>query len=748
VAKRDAVRWLSGRPAGAWPQGAVHHGVRVGILLLLAILTQFFFPAAPVPDFPVLERGMVAERDIIAEVAFPIYKTEEELAREREEAARSVAPVFEFRPEAVDTMLARVSSFLTRIDSAVAAGSRPEAGARSPVRELLESYGLPVTPEQLEVFHSPRQRALLGRSVELAIRRELAQGIVSTSDLEESAAPQVRLHWGGAEELVERDSIRTAARFYERASRHLVPGSGPEVAELQRRIVIRFFEPSIRLNRPATEAARVRARQAVPLVKGEVLQGERVIAAHEQVREADLERLTAYREHLVQLGRLSPGVPTWSRVLGALLHNFLILGIFGVLLFYFRPGIYGDMRHVLLLAVLIIALVGMAAGIARSGWPSALIPIAFPALAIAALWDGRLAFKFVAVLAVLLTLQGNFLSVSVLFTLIMGGTAAALAVRVVHSRSQTYVFVAVIAGAYAAAAITLALLRSWEPGETLWVMGWGLLNATGSAMLAMGFLPLFESWTRVTTDQTLLELADFNRPLLRRLSLEAPGTYAHSISVANLAEAGARAIGANALLTRVGVYYHDVGKIGRPQFFIENQPQGRNPHDRLKPQLSAAVVRNHVQEGLRLAEQYKLPGVIKAFIAEHHGTQPISFFFDKAREQDPQVEHDPADFRYPGPRPRSQETAIVMLADSVESATRVLQDPTPERIRALVDRIVEGKLELGQLDETPLTMRDLTRIKEEFVKILAGMYHQRIDYPPRDAAPQPELAPPAVARRS
>jgi cyclic-di-AMP phosphodiesterase PgpH len=743
---REAVRWLTSTPAGPWPEGAVHHGFRVAILLFLAVLTQLFFPAAPVPDFPVLERGMVAERDIIAEIGFPVYKSDEELGREREQAALSVAPIFDFRPEAVDTMLARVAAFLGRADSAAAI--RSEADEADALRGLLESYGFSGTPEAMDVLRDPRQRLILGRGLDRGIREELPQGIVSGAELEESAAPQLRLRWGAAEELVSRDSVHTPARLYERAGRYLPPGASPEAAELQRLILIRFFEPSVRLNRAATEAVRLRARQAVPVIKGEVLQGERIVTAHEQVRDAELERLSAYREQLAQLGRLSTGVATWPRVLGAVSHNLLILAIFGLLLFFFRPAVYQNVRQITLLALLAAALLAMAALIARNGWPTELIPIAFPALVIAALWDGRLALNFAFVMAVLLTGQANFLSVSVLFSLILGGAAAALAVRVVHSRSQTFVFIALVAAAYAAAAVTLALLRSWDAAFTFTTIGWGLLNATASALLAMGFLPLFESYTRITTDQTLLELADFNRPLLRRLALEAPGTYAHSVSVANLAEAAARVIGANPLLTRVGVYYHDVGKIARPQYFIENQPQGRNPHDRLQPHMSATIVRGHVQEGLRLAEQYKLPAEIKAFIAEHHGSQPISFFFDRAQQLDPARRLDPADFRYPGPRPRSRETAIVMLADSVESAARVLHDPTPERITALVDRIVEGKLQLGQLEETPLTLRDLSRIKEQFVTILSGMYHQRIDYPPagRDGPDTTAREQPAVAR--
>jgi hypothetical protein len=210
--------------------------------------------------------------------------------------------------------------------------------------------------------------------------------------------------------------------------------------------------------------------------------------------------------------------------------------------------------------------------------------------------------------------------------------------------------------------------------------------------------------------------------------MEAPGTYAHTISVANLAESAATRIGANGLLCRVGMLYHDVGKILKPHYFVENQPDSRNPHDKLKPETSAAIVREHVTEGMRLAREANVPEVVVKFIVEHHGTQKIGFFFDKAREESPEGA-DPQRFSYPGPKPRSKETAIAMLADSCESAARAMQDPTPERMRELIDTIVNGKISDGQLDEAPLTLREIALVKDQFVGILSGVAHRRIEYP-------------------
>ncbi len=737
---RDAIRALSGAPDRLWPEGVVHHGSRALILLLLAFFAQLLFPLTPVPDFPVLETGMVAEEDIIAQVGFPIYKSEAELARERADAAATVEPIFEYSPAATDTMLARIRLFFAQIDSVATEGGG-EAVVGAGVRSVLRSYALPTTDPVVDLLLTPRQRAALERAVERAVQLDLPAGVASARELEENPASKIRLRRDGRSLLLDRDSVLTPPRFFERAARHLPSGAVAEQAELHRLILIRFFEPSVRLDRAATDAARDRARRAVPEIKGEVLKGEKIVGAHEQIRAPELERLEAYRDHLARIGGAEERVASFGRSTGLFIYNLAVLSIFGLLLYYYRPRVYRDFRHILLLALLIGTFVGGAALVAGSAWPSELIPIAFPALVVAALWDGRMALNLSLILAILLAGQTPFLGVSTLFTLVMGGAAASLGARVARRRSNTWAYIAIIAAAYVIAAIALGLLRSREAGEIMGAAFWGTVNAVASGLIAVGFLPLFESFTRITTEQTLLELTDMNHPLLQRLQREAAGTFAHSLNVANLAEGAARAIDADALLTRVGSYFHDIGKMLKPQYYIENQPLGRNPHDKLKPAMSAAIVRGHVIDGLKMAEEAKLPDSVKAFIAEHHGTQTISFFYEKARELDPTSEPDVRDFCYPGPRPRSRETAIVMLADSVESAARVLPDPTPERIRALIDRIVESKIAQRQLDEAPLTFGELSRIKEQFVVGLSGIYHQRIDYPTVREDAEPSTVP-------
>jgi len=244
-------------------------------------------------------------------------------------------------------------------------------------------------------------------------------------------------------------------------------------------------------------------------------------------------------------------------------------------------------------------------------------------------------------------------------------------------------------------------------------------------------LPIFEYLFKVLTNISLLELADFNNPILKEMIVKAPGTYHHSLMVGNLAEAAANSIGANSLLARVGAYYHDIGKTEKAGYFSENQSDAESKHDNLKTTMSKMIIINHVKEGLELAKKYRLSPVLSEFITQHHGTSLAHYFYWRAlvklESGDKEVEEEV--FRYPGPKPQRRETAIVLLADSVEAATRTLEDPTPNRIEELVRKIINNKFIDGQLDECELTLKDLERISATFVKALTAIYHSRVKYP-------------------
>ena len=263
----------------------------------------------------------------------------------------------------------------------------------------------------------------------------------------------------------------------------------------------------------------------------------------------------------------------------------------------------------------------------------------------------------------------------------------------------------------------------------LMAFGGGLL----SGFFVSAVLPVFEAGFSYTTDIKLLELANLNHPLLRELILRAPGSYHHSMMVGSLCEAAAEAIGANALLARVGSYYHDIGKMKNPQYFAENQRAGENPHDKLKPNMSSLIIKSHVKDGLEMARQGRLPREIQDFIAQHHGTSLIAYFYHKAKGlEDPDIpEVEEKDYRYPGPRPQTRETAICMLADGIEAASRAQQNPTPAQLKGLVQKMINRAFTDGQLDECDLTLKDLNAIAEAFIRILTGIYHHRPQYPRR-----------------
>ncbi len=419
-----------------------------------------------------------------------------------------------------------------------------------------------------------------------------------------------------------------------------------------------------------------------------------------------------------------------SGVLAPVLVDGMILSLFWLILRYYRRETYAQLREMAFFAALIALIAFISAVLARvAPGRSELAPVPFAAILVTMLYNGRLSVFFSATVAILLGLQPGLRETDALFFGLIGGVAAGLGIRVVRRRKHLYVPIVVITAAYTLAAFAVGLRDGWSLHAIIASSAAGGANALVSASVAMLLVPLAESATHITTDVTLLELSDPGRPLLRRLATEAPGTWAHSLAMANLCEEGCNAVGANGLLGRVGCYYHDVGKLRAPLHFIENQATGVNPHDRLAPEQSAEIIRSHVAQGLGLAHDAGLPQVIRAFIAEHHGTMPINYFLERARGRDAGVPVDEGRFRYPGPRPRSAETAVAMLADTVEASVRLLHDPTLDHVRETITDLVDEKITSGQLSEAPLTLRDLGLVREAFVRTLTGMYHSRIDYP-------------------
>ncbi len=357
------------------------------------------------------------------------------------------------------------------------------------------------------------------------------------------------------------------------------------------------------------------------------------------------------------------------------------------------------------------------------------IPLATGSMLAALLIDIHTAIVF----TVITSLIGGLWLNSPLFSIYVFASGLTAAFGVIRCKKRSSIWRAglAVSGVSLFTALTITLIRGEMVSlEPLMVTGFALLNGIAVATLVSALLPLFEYSFKVTTDISLLELLDLNQPLMRELLVEAPGTYHHSIIVGNLAEAAAEAVGVNPLLARVSAYYHDIGKVKMPEYFIENQIASVSKHDKLAPRMSSLILLSHVKEGVELARKHKLPQSIIDIIQQHHGTSVQTFFFQKAKEKHDKVAPmTEEDFRYPGPKPQTRVAALVLMADAVEAASRVLTDTSPARVSLLVDRIINHCFIDGQLDNCELTLKDIREIRTHFVYLLTSMYHKRIKYP-------------------
>jgi len=707
------------------------HGPRLLLAAGLAVLTYALFPESPATQIPIYEIGAVATDNVIAPFAYDVPKTDADLRRERDDIARAAEPVFRHVPEALDTSRALLAGLNEAIETASSA--RPlnlaaiEAGART--------YGVALTPDEAAYVASPVRRQRMFEAVGRVFDRWVTGGVAPTGAVDQLRG-QVVLMRGAEESRLPVDSILSFGQLVSRA-RLINPDPGSESGTaLYLKLIGSLFRPTITLDRATTERRRDELRRSVGLNTHTVRAGEKIVGAHEVVGREEHEKLRALQQRLSEEQGAQPRV---RRAIGSMLFDLAILLLLGVTVYFFRPQLYAHWRSMIVVTALV-AVVLIASALIAQMRPlrPELIPVAVVAVVLSALFDQRISMMLTMIVAILVGAQAPFRGTNALFINLVGGAVAALSVRAVTRRHQSYIWLVATASAYLVTAIAIGLTLDLSITTIGASAGHGALNALASVLLALLLLPLAESFTGIETELTLLEWSDLNRPLMQRLSLEAPGTFAHTMIIANLAEAGARVIGANALLARVGAYYHDVGKLGRPQYFVENQMRDRNPHDALPPDQSAAIIRGHVTEGLRLAEQYRIPKVLRAFITEHHGTGQISYFLDRARQDGMDVDEER--YAYPGPVPRSAETAVVMLADGVEAGTRVLSEPTPPRVREVVEHIVRQRLDQGQLRETPLTLRQLELVKEEFTRVLTGMYHSRIDYPRQSGGITSEFA--------
>ncbi|MFQ6674093.1 MAG: HD family phosphohydrolase, partial [Fidelibacterota bacterium] len=503
------------------------------------------------------------------------------------------------------------------------------------------------------------------------------------------------------------------------------------------KIVVEFMKPNVIFDRETTERRQQDAMAKVPRYRGIVMKNERIVDDNTRVTPEVLLKLKSYAYELDKRGRAEKGMGQLLSWVGRFLLVGVILSFFFTFLRTYRSSLFDDKHMLLLFGSMYILMVGISyLFVFTFDFSEYLIPITVAAMVLTVLFDGRIAVMAAVTLAILIAfIVGNKLDYVIisLFT----SVAAIYAVRNLRARAQLFsaILYIVISGIIAVTALGILKRSEWTDMryDYLYIIISGVL----APFLTYGLSALFEIIFDVTSDLTLLELSDFNHPLLKRLSREANGTFNHCVVVGNLAESCAVALGANPLLSRVGAYYHDIGKLTRPEYFIENQFRGQNKHDNLSPTLSARIIASHIKDGLKLAKEYRLPSVVTDFVPMHHGTSRIEYFYQKAVEQaDGDISKvSDSNFRYPGPKPNTKETGILMICEAVEAAVRSIKNPDLHKIKAMVGKIINKRLKEGQLDDCPLTMRDLARMKGDvrggdgLLPVLRGIYHLRIEYP-------------------
>lgn len=478
------------------------------------------------------------------------------------------------------------------------------------------------------------------------------------------------------------------------------------------------LRPNFVLNVRETDLRRKAAIRKIEPVRITVKSGQIVVRRGDVVTDEQMQMMAELGLHRAQVSMV--------RILGLALYVLLIMGL--LLLFFqrFLPDIFADDRRLLLIGLVI--LLTLAIGRIGHFYSDFVTPIAVGPLLTAILIGPRAALMLGMVTALLFGIITDQ-NLRVVSFVLLGSVAG---VYSVSKNAQGYSLIRAglwVSLANVAAIVFTGLIEEIDYLQIFSDLIMGAIGGVASAILSIGLLPYLEQAFRITTSEKLMNLARPNHPLLQRLLLEAPGTYYHSVLVGNLAETAADQIGANSILSRVGAYYHDVGKIQRPYFFVENQANMENPHAKLSPSLSTMIITSHIRDGLEFCREYKLPEVIADIVGQHHGTSLVSYFYKQAAEGEHGECIIEEDFRYEGPKPQTREAALIMLADGCEAAVRAISKPNMSRIENTVRRVIDERLRDGQLNECDLTLRDLNVIGDIFIRVLCSTCHSRIEYP-------------------
>ncbi|WP_456440972.1 HD family phosphohydrolase [Caldithrix abyssi] len=703
-------------------------------LVILILVPLMFNPQRPL-KFSDMKVGSISNRKIVAPFDFFVLKTEKELKAEQDSVLKGVPYYFVYDDSLTlqnKRLLRNLLPFLVNAIPQYEKMDNKEEYLKNLSEELNLVFDVKISPSNLAVAFDILKVEENVRAIKKVLKiaeKLMVQGILN-KETTTLARPRVVVIKNGVEEPLDFERRIDFANFQKTLENEFLKNFSVNHTLVLEYLFVRSLKPNLIFEREFTEKAKEEALANISRTKDMVYENELIVDKNIRIDPPTYQKLYSLE---MAIAERSQREGRWERLwfsVGRYMLMAAILAIFALYLYSFRRRIFENNKMLLMITIILMLNFVLAALITQSlNWNNYLIPTTMGSMLLAILIDTGLGFVGTVIIALVLGgLQGGGFDI-VLFS-VVSGMVAIYSVYRIRNRNQIFKAIVFISGAYFWMILAISLYRYLPFTETLQSFGYYLLpNAVFSAFFTFMILGVFEKAFDITTDITLLELSDLNHPLLKKLSLEAPGTFHHSMVVGNLAEAAAKAIGANPLLARVGSYYHDIGKMEKPQYFVENQMNAENRHDQLNPNMSALILASHVKNGVELAKKYGIPKRIRDFIPEHHGTNLMSFFYNKAKEMYGEDEVNESDYRYPGPRPRSKETAIVMLADAVEAATRTLSNPTPSKLRAFVEELVDRRFKEGELDDSDLTFKDLKKIINAFLPVLYGVFQHRVEYP-------------------
>lgn len=713
--------------------------LKTSYFIVLMIAIPLLFSTDNTIRYTDVKIGSVATKKVVAPYNFFILKTDEELQKERNQAVSRVPYYFNYDEQATLGQLSNLNGSLQFIkekfpyiiSDSLNQDIRNRAFQSKAV--LLDSFGINLGLDEVitlnGIFHNKDKKAALNLFLS-DIRNQLKDGILDV-DPRGFKRELVAFIKNDIEEVAPKNRYSSLDAVYESLSKKAAEFLNKDRSFVLMKFVKQILKPNLLLNQTQTDKAVTDAIGSVSLTKDMVYENERIVDANERIDEEIYQKLYSLESARVERSKREGNWQPIFAQAGKVMLLGSILFIVGLYLFSFRKKIFADNKKLMMISVIILLQVVLAYIIVGTlNWPVYMIPTTIASMLLAILIDSGIGFVVTAAIGLILGgIQGGGYDITLMT--VVSGMVAIYSVHEIRNRNQIFKAILYITLAYLWIIAAITFLRFDSLNNLIKIFSYNLLpNAIFAPFITYMLLGLFEKLFDITTDVRLLELSDLNHPLLKELSLKAPGTFHHSMVVGNLAEAAAKEIGENSLLTRVGSYYHDIGKMEKPEYFIENQMDANNRHSKLKPNMSALILASHVKTGMEMAEEHKLPRRICDFIAEHHGTSLMYFFYNKALAQAGDKDKlNESDFRYPGPKPRSKATAVVMIADTVEAASRTLKSPSPSKIRAFVEGLVHQKYKDGELDECDLTFKELKQIIDAFMPVLYGVFQHRVEYP-------------------